>query len=224
VHVRVWRERPQQMGPERAVALRRCGGLWFGLAAAPATLGPDWLVGLAEQLLADAGLIGVPRSELATLLEHKAAAAAPGGVRCRRSEGAGWSLGGLSGATSFYDLLRAAYEALGREAQACYAALDHWPQEVRVVCDQAPGAGALAMVGAGLGARLRPLLRTSPAATGAALVAAVSLGVYPDFAAADADWVAPHLGGAPAEAQIALAPLSSGRIAPVTRRASSEAR
>ena len=60
--------------------------------------------------------------------------------------------------------------------------------------DEAPGAEALAMLGAGLGTRLRPLLRASPAAAGAALVAAVSLGVYPDLAAADADWVAPHLG------------------------------
>ena len=38
---------------------------------------------LAEQLLADAGLIGVPRGELIALLEQKAATATPGALRCR---------------------------------------------------------------------------------------------------------------------------------------------
>ena len=196
LHMRACRRRPHRHWPERGVAIRRSAGLWFGLAAPPATLGPDWLIGLAEQLLADAGLIGVPRSELRALLERKAAAAPPGGVRCERAACASpcWSLSGLVGATTFYDLLRATHEAVGRAARAGYAALDQRPCEVRIVGADGGGAGALEMLGAGLGARVRPLLRTSPAAAGAALAAAVSLGVYDHFAAADADWVARHLG------------------------------
>ena len=194
LHVRACRRRPHRHWPERGVAIRRFAGLWFGLAAQPATLGPDWLVGLAEQLLADAGLIGVPRRELLALLEHNAAAAPARAVLCRHGDGAGWSLSGLSGATTFYDLLRATDEALGREAATCYAALDHRPREVRIVGERPPSAVALQALGAGLGARVRPLLRAAPAATGAALTAALSLGVYDDLAAADADWVTPHLG------------------------------
>jgi hypothetical protein len=41
--------------------------------------------------------------------------------------------------------------------------------------------------------RARRLVRAAPAAAGAALTAALSLGIYPDFAAAAADWVAPCL-------------------------------
>jgi sugar (pentulose or hexulose) kinase len=97
---------------------------------------------------------------------------------------------------------------------------------------------------------VRSLRRVAPAAAGAALTAALALGLYHDLSAADADWVRPYLGPpltvdptlhaiyaeagqdgiaaisplATREAQIALAPLSSGRIAPVTLRDSSEAR
>jgi erythritol kinase len=196
LHLRACRRRLHRHGPERGVAIRRCADLWFGLAPHPATLGPEWLVGLAEQLLADAGLIGVPRAELSALLERQAAAAPRGAVRCERADGTspGWSLSGLTGTTTLYDLLQATHEAVGCEARACYAALDQRPREVRLVGRQPPGAAALQMLGAGLGAQLRPLLRTAPAAAGAALIAAVSLGVYKDLAAADADWVARHLG------------------------------
>ena len=83
LHVRAGRELPWRDWPERGIAIRRFAGRWFALAAQPATLGPDWLIGLAEQLLADAGLIGVPRRELIALLEHNAAAA-PGGAVLRR--------------------------------------------------------------------------------------------------------------------------------------------
>jgi erythritol kinase (D-erythritol 1-phosphate-forming) len=188
LHVRAWRQRPLGGWTTRGVALRRSAGLWFGLVAQPRAPGPDWLVGLAEQLLADAGLIGVPRSEIVGLLEQKAQAA-PGVVRWRR-DAAGWSLSGLSDTTTFYDLLRASHELIGHEARACHAALDHRPEEVRLVGERMPAAGTLAM----LGVPVRRLLRTAPAATGAALTAALNLGVYPDFAAAEADWVLPYLG------------------------------
>jgi erythritol kinase len=196
LHLRACRERPRRAGPERGIALRRWAGLWFALAEQPAAIDPDWPVRLAEQLLADAGLIGVPTSELQALLEQKAATATSGTVLCRRSEDGNpsWSLCGLSGATTFYDLQRAIHQALGRDAAACYDALDHRPCEVRIVGERAPSRVALQALGAGLGAQVRPLLRQAPAAAGAALTAALSLGVYRDFAAADADWVAAHLG------------------------------
>jgi erythritol kinase len=256
-HVRSCGDLPDLPAPGQGTAVMRFAGTWFALAAQPATLAPDWLLGLAEQLLADAGLIGVPRAELIALLEQKAATARPGALRCRPVDavsldraGGAWGLSGLSAATSFYDLLRATHEAVGLDARACYAALGQLPPEVRLMDEDAGSPLAREILAACLGASVRPLRRGAPAAAGAALTAALGLGLYRDLSAADADWVLPHLGPplpvdetlraiyaetaqnavgalppmATRETQIALAPLSIGRIAPVTLRDSSEAR
>ena len=177
----------------------RFGDGWFGLTRPAATVGPDWALTLAEQLLADAGLIGVPRGELSALLEHQAAAARPGALRLLRAEAqhpapGSWDLSGLSAATTFYDLLRASYEAIGREARACYARLGDPPGELRILDQDAPPRPLVReILAACLDAPLRPLRRSAPAAAGAALTAALALGLYPDPGAAAADWVTPHL-------------------------------
>lgn len=257
LHVRSWSHLPGLLAAGRGTAVMRFAGIWFGLAARPTTLGPDWLLGLAEQLLADAGIIGVPRGELIALLEQKAASATPGALSCRPVDavplgmaGDAWGLAGLTAATSFYDLLRATHEGVGLAARACYAALGRWPPEVRLMDEGAGSPLAREIFAACLDVPVRPLRRGAPAVAGAALTAAFGLGLYRDLSAADADWVLPHLGPplpadptlcaiyadaapdridalaptATSEAQIALAPLSIGRIAPVTLRESSEAR
>jgi erythritol kinase len=197
LHLRSCRERPDPGWPERGIAVSRFAQRWLGLATQRASLDPELLVGLAEQLLADAGLIGVPRSELAALLEAKAAAATPGALRCWRGgddTGAAWHLSGVCATTTFYDLLRATHEALAAEAVACHGALGRRPRELRIVGTRAAAPLTIATLAACLGSAVRPLQRAAPAATGAALTAALSLGLYADLAAADAEWVEPFLG------------------------------
>ncbi len=201
-HIRSDRCLPDLPRGDREVAVLRHAGSWFGIAHPSAGIDPDWLVGMAEQLVADAGLIGVPRSELMAILEPRAAAAAAGRLRylpgaaapAAGAAGAPSILSGLSAATTFYDFLRATHEALGREARACYAALGPPPREIRISDAEDSSPLAREILGACLNVPVRPLQRTAPAAAGAALAAALALGLYPDPDAAAADWVAPHLG------------------------------
>ena len=234
----------------------RHAGSWFGIAQPSAGIDPDWLVGMAEQLVADAGLIGVPRSELMAILEQRAAAAAAGRLRYLPGEaapaagaaGAPSILSGLSAATTFYDLLRATHEALGREARACYAALGPPPREIRIsergglepACPRDPRRLSRVLPSGRSGAPRPPpraprspprwrsasiRIRTRPRPTGSPLISARrsrstrrSGRSTPRRHEAEG----PAAGRQPA--QIALAPLSIGRIAPVTLRASSDAR
>ncbi len=173
------------------------GGEGFCELATPAltTPGIDWLAGIGEQLLADLGLIGISGDELAALLERKAGDAEPGALlfassaepHVRRQHV------GLSDRTSFYDLMRAVYEALGFAARAGYQALGYRPKEVRLA-----GAGARRpvlrqIVAACVGAPTRTLGREDAAAAGAAQFAATALGQYRSLSEGSAHWVEPYL-------------------------------
>ena len=172
-------------------------GGWLGVLQQSGTTNVEWLVGLAEQLLRDAGLIGLPHSELGALLERRAVEAA-GGVVSYRPFGDGSGAGGaafhgLSAQTTFYDLLRGVYEGLGRAARDGYAALGFRPSQVRV--NAATGAGPLAYecLAGCLDAPVFTIGCETPAAAGAALVAAVALGQYRNVIDGQRDWVEPHL-------------------------------
>jgi erythritol kinase len=168
-------------------------GCWLGVLQHSGMANVDWLVGSAEQLLLDAGLIGLPHEELGAMLERRAAEAAPGGVSCRPFAGEdGAEFRGLSAHTTFYDLLRGVYEGVARAARDGYAALDFRPRQVRV--DGAGPAGPLAhqCLAACLDAPVLAIDGAAPAA-GAALVAAVSLGQYRDAAEASRAWIEPRL-------------------------------
>jgi hypothetical protein len=65
------------------------------VARRPAPVVREWLIGVATQLLADAGLIGIARPELVAVLEQKAAAAAPATLRL--DPGAPTDSGGSAG-------------------------------------------------------------------------------------------------------------------------------
>jgi erythritol kinase (D-erythritol 1-phosphate-forming) len=171
------------------------GGGWLGVLRQSGTANVDWLVRSAEQLLLDAGLIGLPQGELRALLERRATEAATGAVSYRPFPEGGIddaAFGGLSAETTFYDLLRAVHEGLGGAARDGYAALGFRPREVRV---NAGAAGPLAYecLAACLDAPVLTVGWESPAAAGAALVAAVALGRYADIADGQRDWVEPRL-------------------------------
>jgi len=182
-------------------------GMWASHVAHPAAASNlDWLLGLCEELLAEAGLIGIARAELIGMLDRKAAQAEPGAVLFHpflaESGSRGPSLGaagcgqlhGLSARTTFRDLSRAGYEGLGFAARDAYAALDHRPQEIRLAGELARRATCGQVLGACVGAPVRRVDRAQPALAGAALVASVALGQYAGIEQALAEWVEPWLG------------------------------
>lgn len=171
-------------------------GGWLAVVQQSGATNVDWLVGLAEQLLLDAGLIGLPHGDLRAMLERRAAEAAPEAV-CYRpfaNEGdAGGALHGLSADTTFYDLLRGVYEGLGLAARDGYTALGFQPNQVRVNAAGLGGSLAHECLAACLGVPVFMIGCESPAAAGAALVAAVSLGQYRDVVEGLRHWVEPRL-------------------------------
>jgi erythritol kinase len=93
--------------------------------------------------------------------------------------------------------LRAIHHGLGIAARDSYAALGLQPREVRITDTGAAGPLAREALAACLGAPLRINGCAAPAASGAALVAAVSLRHYRDVVAACAEWVEPRLSDLP---------------------------
>jgi hypothetical protein len=82
-------------------------GRWLGVVRQSGGANIDWLIGMAEQLLVDAGLIGLPRGELRLMLERRAADAAAGMLHYRPfadETGAQAAFDGLSDDTSFYGM------------------------------------------------------------------------------------------------------------------------
>jgi erythritol kinase (D-erythritol 1-phosphate-forming) len=172
-------------------------GRWLGLVRQSGAANLEWLIGMAEQLLVDAGLIGLPRGELRATLERRAAEAPPEALRYRPFTGetsAQAAFDGLSSHTTFYDLLRAICQGLGVAARDGYAALGLDPTEIRLVDTGQASPLAHEALAASLGAPLRMIRCEAPAASGAALVAAVSLGHYRDVVAGLAEWVESRLG------------------------------
>lgn len=177
------------------------GGTWFQVARGPDMVTASWLVEVAAQLLADAGLIGISRNDLVAVVEQHAATAVPGAVRFdpggateARSAVTPATFAGISGATTFYDLLRSLHEGRAAAARAGYDALGGPPAELRVVEGSAASALARQVLAAHVDAPVRRLDRACPAAAGAALIGAVALGHYGSLEAAAPDWVEPHLG------------------------------
>jgi erythritol kinase len=170
-------------------------GRWLGLVQQSGTANVDWLIGMAEQLLVDAGLIGLARGELRATLERRAAEAAAEALRYRpfESESNGAGFDGLSSTTTFHDLLRAIHLGLGGIARDCYATLGLQPAEVRVADTGGAGPLACEALARCIGAPMRMSQCDAPGASGAALVAAVSLGHYRDLVAGCAEWVEARL-------------------------------
>ena len=106
------------------------------------------------------------------------------------------SLIGLSTRHRFPDILRAVIEGLGLSARDCYAAMGDMPAELRLTGGAARSTALRRVLGAAVGAPTRVSSREEAGAAGAAMMAAVANGVYPDMAACIADWVTPALGPA----------------------------
>ena len=166
-----------------------------------ATLNFDWLTGLMED---SARLLGHAAGDQRTVLRALDAAVAtarPGAAVyhpfiSRSGERGPFldpharaSLLGFDGRAGFADLARGVYEGIGLASRDCYAALGGAPAELRVTGGAARSAPMRAILAACLDRPVRVAAQAEAGAAGAAMIAAVCLGLYPDMAACARRWL-----------------------------------
>ena len=170
-----------------------------------ATLNIDWLVGLARDVLAGAGSIPA-REELMAALDRWVAASRPASLIYQPYISLAGERGpfvdpnaragfiGLSLDHGFADLARAVLEGLAFAARDCFEAMGPVPDEIRLSGGAARSRSLRQIFGAVTRSGTRTSAREEAGAAGAAMTAAVCLGVYPSMDACSADWVDPLLG------------------------------
>jgi erythritol kinase (D-erythritol 1-phosphate-forming) len=178
-----------------------CASMQSNMAA---TLNIDWLMDMAREA---AEMAGVTTSRQALLfgLDDKVLAAAPGqaiyhpyifeaGERGPFLDpNARAQFSGLSTKTSFAGLARAVFEGLAFAARDCYLASGSIPWEVRLSGGAARSKAMRAILAAALDANVRTLSREEIGAAGAAMMAAVKIGIYADMRECAEAWVTPSL-------------------------------
>jgi erythritol kinase len=170
-----------------------------------ATVNIDWLVELARQACAIAGIESHRHALLAGVEAH-VAAAAPGSSLYHpyilqagergpfMNADARAQFTGLSTNTTFAGLFRSIYEGLGFAARDCYGVMGNIPNEIRITGGAARSSTLLQIFADILGAPVRRVMREETGAAGAAMIAAMSLGRYSSLASCAEAWVTPTLG------------------------------
>ncbi|MGB3417734.1 MAG: FGGY-family carbohydrate kinase [Mesorhizobium sp.] len=180
-----------------------------------ATLNVDWILSVAGGLLKS---VGVERSK-ADLLGHvegwlAEAKERPPLFHPYISEAgergpfvdatARASFLGLSASNGFADMVRAVFDGLALAARDCYLAMGPLPRQVRLTGGAARSASLRRILGGALGADIQTTEREEAGAAGAAMIAAVSLGLYGSMAECAKEWVTPCLRASePADAALA---------------------
>jgi erythritol kinase len=169
-----------------------------------ATLNIDWLLDLARDLLAAEGVVR-SRADLIRSLDEKVMEAKAGELLFHPfisdagergpfvAHEACAQLIGLRSRHGYWDLMRAVMEGLAFAARDCYAAMGDLPGEVRITGGAARSHALGAILGAVLECKVRVCSRGEAGAAGAAMIAAVATGLYPDMTACAEDWVRPYL-------------------------------
>ncbi|MER8584235.1 carbohydrate kinase [Mesorhizobium sp. M1338] len=171
-----------------------------------ATLNIDWLLGLARDVLATAG--GKPsHDELLKALDVWVEASEAGSLIYQPYISLAGERGpfvdpdaragfiGLSVKHGFGDLARAVLEGLAFAARDCYQAMGTVPSEIRLSGGAARSPSLRRIIAAATRAQVRTSSRQEAGAAGAAMMAAVGLGVYGSMEDCAAEWVTPLLGG-----------------------------
>ena len=169
-----------------------------------ATLNIDWMLDLAIDVLRFQG-IQKNRSDLLKDLDQHILDASPAEFLYHPyisqagergpfiNANARASFIGLSSKHGYFDVLRGVYEGLSFAARDCYEAAGGVPAEVRLSGGAARSKALRKIMGSVLKTRFRTAERGEAGASGVAMVAAVSLGIYPTMAACVKDWVHPYL-------------------------------
>jgi len=169
-----------------------------------ATLNIDWLMDVAQDLLAEFG-VKRERSDLVSMIESWMSQARVGEILYQPyiseagergpfidgSARAGFV--GLSTQHRFPDLVLAVVEGLAFAARDCYQAMGSIPDEIRLTGGAARSGSLRSVFGAVLGAQLRTCSRGEAGAAGAAMMAAVNIGHYQTMDECVAKWVEPLL-------------------------------
>ena len=127
------------------------------------------------------------------------------------------SILGIDQDVRLMDLARGLYEGLCFAARDCYAAIGGPPSRIRVTGGAARSHALRAMLAACLDRPVFAAAHEEAGAAGAAMMAAVQTGLYPDMAACAADWIAPRA-SAPVAPDPGLAALYSN-LYPIYRDA-----
>ncbi|WP_315806620.1 MULTISPECIES: FGGY-family carbohydrate kinase [unclassified Bradyrhizobium] len=169
-----------------------------------ATLNIDWLLDLARDLLASAGVTR-SRADLIRGLDENVLQAKPCELLFHPFISDAGERGpfvaheacaqflGLRSRHGYWDLMRAVMEGLAFAARDCYAAMGSLPGEVRMTGGAARSRALGAILGATLESDISVCSRGEAGAAGAAMMAGVATGLYPDMAACAEDWVRPYL-------------------------------
>ncbi|WP_027058347.1 FGGY-family carbohydrate kinase [Mesorhizobium loti] len=172
-----------------------------------ATLNIDWVLGLASGILASQG-ISRSNGEMIALVDAWIAAAQPASLLYQPYVSEAGERGpfvdanaragfvGISSRHGYPDLVRAVFEGLAFAARDCYAAMGPLPREVRLTGGAARSPALRKILGAAVGADIRTSAREEAGAAGAAMIAAVCVGLYPSMDACVGEWVTPLLGEA----------------------------
>jgi erythritol kinase (D-erythritol 1-phosphate-forming) len=169
-----------------------------------ATINIDWLLKLAAELMSEGGK-AVRAEDLVSRVDQWFYASQPTGLLYHPyiSEAgergpfvnayARASFTGLSTRHGFPDLVRSVVEGLGMATRDCYTAMGDMPEELRITGGAARSRALRSSLAAAVNAPVRISSREEAGAAGAAMMAAVAIGVYPDMDACIADWVTPLL-------------------------------
>lgn len=172
-----------------------------------ATLNVDWIVDLVMQAQMLSGAVPERAATLAAL-DAAAATAKPGpsvfhpfistaGERGPFTDGAARAaLFGLERGVGLAELMRTIYEGLGFAALDCFEAVGGAPSEIRIAGGAARSATMRTILASMLSRPVRVVTQPEAGAAGAAMIAAVQLGLYPDMKVCVDDWVTPRLGPA----------------------------
>ncbi|ESY08352.1 L-xylulose kinase [Mesorhizobium sp. LNJC399B00] len=170
-----------------------------------ATLNIDWLLGLARDVLTASG-VKPSRDELLKALDAWVEGSEPGSLVYQPYISLAGERGpfvdpdaragfiGLSVKHGFGDLARAVLEGLAFAARDCYQAMGSMPSEIRLSGGAARSPSLRRIIAAATRAQVRTSSRQEAGAAGAAMMAAVGLGVYRSMDVCCAEWVTPLLG------------------------------